>query len=407
MIASDDQQIEDLHGTLSAPSCGGDVTPSEWSLLLRAGTHAARSYGLEHEVRLKAFEQLWRTMDELAPEIMALCLWDLGWLRNAGETVTVEAVVGTCKAPPQYLSLLTQWLCILQREGFMDSNSTGEAHVGRALDEPALRSHISRKAASFEVPSDYPGFVEYFRACVTHQAALVSGAVSPHRLLFPMGSDRIVNGIYRHNPVAAMHNRTAAAIVRRACHSYPASRPIRILEVGAGTGATTSAILEELSDHSVQYRFTDVSRFFLKRASRQFMDAGIEFALLDIDANPSDQAFGVGSVDIIVGANALHTAKDVHRTLTYLRGLLADGGILVAIETTMNTALQMVTFGHFEGVNHFQDDRRHSNLPFLSETQWRAMLLEAGFARASAIPESSVARQGWSQHVIVATTDRA
>lgn len=408
LVVSSRPQTDDLQrATVAVDGQIGSYNVS-YSAPLDAGHRAAESFRLAHSTKLKAFEQLWRSMDTLSPLIMALCLWDLGWLRNAKQRLTVESIVGRCGAPSRYISLLAQWLVVLEREGFVSRGKGGHAYAARMLDEPRLRQHVSHSVASLDVSTDYPGFTEYFKTCVRHQAALVAGDASPHRLLFPMGSDRLVNGIYRDNPNVAMHNRTVADIVRCACHANATGRALRILEVGAGTGATTSAILAALSNSRAHYVFTDISRFFIKRATRNLdtRETHVEFELLDIDRDPADQGFDMESVDVIVAANVLHTAKNLHRTLGLLHRLLANDGILVAIETTANTALQMVTFGHFDGVNHFEDHRRHVNLPFLSAAQWRATLSQAGFAGVSTIPDECVAQRAWAQHVIVATTSR-
>jgi len=87
---------------------------------------------------------------------------------------------------------------------------------------------------------------------------------------------------------------------------------MRILEVGAGTGATTAARLEHIPTTPLQYRFTGVSRFFIKRAARQFAQhPSIAFDLLDIDRPPVEQGFEARSFDIIVAANVLHNSKHI------------------------------------------------------------------------------------------------
>ena len=198
-----------------------------------------------------------------------------------------------------------------------------------------------------------------------------------------------------------MQNQIAAAVVNSVCDEHDETRPIRILEVGAGTGATSAAILPGLP-RNARYCFTDVSRFFLKRAARQFVGFGhLQYALFDIDRPPAEQGLEGQSFDVIVGANALHTAQYLDRTLQYLQSLLAPFGVLIAVETTVNTALQMITFGHFEGVNHFQDYRLKLNRPFVSAAGWLSMLRNAGFPDAGAVPDADATPFGWTQHVIV------
>ena len=153
----------------------------------------------------------------------------------------------------------------------------------------------------------------------------------------------------------------------------------------------------------VWYHFTDVSRFFTRRAVRQFTQYPcVTYDTLDIDLPPAEQGFGDVSFDLIVAANVLHTSRHIEQMLGHLRGLLSADGVMVAIETTANTTLQMITFGHFEGVCHFQDQRRHTNLPFLSCSQWQCAFQDAGFGQFTAISSSQHLR-GWTQHVLLAS----
>ncbi|NNC24941.1 hypothetical protein HKX41_12425, partial [Salinisphaera sp. USBA-960] len=64
--------------------------------------------------------------------------------------------------------------------------------------------------------------------------------------------------------------------------------PLRLLEIGAGTGATSARVFEALKPHAAavaEYRYTDVSRAFLGHAEREYRAAApyLHCQLLDID----------------------------------------------------------------------------------------------------------------------------
>ena len=342
-------------------------------------------------------------MDGISPWIMARSLWDLGWLRDGDQAITAEDVAAGCCSVDRYQPLMAQWLEALVGIGIA-SRLPGDTptYAGVLIDIDDVRNRIEQAIASIDRPTDYPGFIEYFKTCINHQTNLLTGRSNPQKLLFPAGSSRIVEGLYRTNPASAMQNRVAAAVVSAACSEWSASRPMRILEVGAGTGATTAAILADLPPTSVHYQFTDVSRFFTRRAARQFAGhSNLTYEVVDIDRPPMEQRLEERSVDVIVAANVLHTAKHIDQTLKHLRDLLSDDGTVVAIETTSNTTLQMITFGHFEGVCHFQDHRRHSNLPFLSCADWQSALGSAGLGNVAAVPSPDAGSHAWMQHVVL------
>jgi SAM-dependent methyltransferase len=84
---------------------------------------------------------------------------------------------------------------------------------------------------------------------------------------------------------------------------------MRILEIGAGTGATTAVALELLQEPNglqtfASYTFTDISHGFLKSAEDRFQGfRNIAYKVLDISKDPQDQGFELASFDLIIAAN--------------------------------------------------------------------------------------------------------
>ncbi|KAH8646185.1 putative polyketide synthase [Xylariales sp. PMI_506] len=91
-------------------------------------------------------------------------------------------------------------------------------------------------------------------------------------------------------------------------HSQPT---MNILEIGAGTGATTEAVLNSLISKTgarmySRYTFTDISGGFFVSAKERFQKYGaIEYKLLDIEKDPSEQGFELASFDLIIASNGL------------------------------------------------------------------------------------------------------
>ena len=89
-------------------------------------------------------------------------------------------------------------------------------------------------------------------------------------------------------------------------HSKP---NMKVLEIGAGTGATTSIILNGLISPSgdrmySSYTFTDISAGFFVSAKDRFKKfQNVEYAILDISKDPAEQGLQEGSFDFIVAAN--------------------------------------------------------------------------------------------------------
>jgi ubiquinone/menaquinone biosynthesis C-methylase UbiE len=88
---------------------------------------------------------------------------------------------------------------------------------------------------------------------------------------------------------------------------------MRILEVGAGTGAITSQLMETLTplNHKGEkcmppryglFDYTDVSPVFFHEAEDMYRDHGtkMRFRRLDIESDPEAQGFECGTYDMVI-----------------------------------------------------------------------------------------------------------
>lgn len=84
---------------------------------------------------------------------------------------------------------------------------------------------------------------------------------------------------------------------------------MRVLEIGAGTGGTTTNLLSGLQSEFGErlyskYSYTDISSGFFVGAKERFKDhPNIEFSVLDISKDPLEQGFEEESYDLILAAN--------------------------------------------------------------------------------------------------------
>ena len=156
--------------------------------------------------------------------------------------------------------------------------------------------------------------------------------------------------------------------------------PLRILEIGAGTGATTAHLLPHLPADRTRYSsptHPTCSRSRLRRCSGRY--PFLRCALLDIDRDPVAQGFGQDRFDIVVAANVLHATPDLGRTLRHVRKLMAPGGHLVLLEGTAALRFLDLTFGLTEGWWRFGDDPARQEYPLIDADRWHALLKANGF----------------------------
>ncbi|OJB53036.1 SDR family NAD(P)-dependent oxidoreductase [Burkholderia ubonensis] len=229
-------------------------------------------------------------------------------------------------------------------------------------------------------------------------ADVLRGRVGALTLLFEPAQAADVESVYQDSAGSLALNDRIAALVARLADALPEGRPLRVLEVGAGTGATTSRVLPVLRARAAEYVFTDVSAHFLHRAEDKFAgDAFVTYRSLDLQAPPGEQGFDAGAFDVVIAVNVVHATAGIAASLAHLSECLAEGGMLILREVTEPQAWLDVTFGLTPGWWSFTDAGLREDGPLLDAAQWDRVLREQGFEPALATPEA-----GRTESVIVA-----
>ncbi|MCW7538525.1 SDR family NAD(P)-dependent oxidoreductase [Aquabacterium sp. A7-Y] len=217
---------------------------------------------------------------------------------------------------------------------------------------------------------------------------VLRGRVQALDLLFESAHSQNTEAVYQDSAGSLALNDRLAALVAQAAETLPPGRPLRILEVGGGTGATTGRVLAQLRGRPVEYVFTDVSAHFLRHAEEKFRDAdGVEHRLFDLQRDPREQGFEPGRFDIVIAVNVLHATADLARSLDHVSLCLAEGGLLVLRELTRPQAWLDLSFGLTPGWWSFTDSTLREQGPLLEAEAWERLLRERGFEALLATPE--------------------
>ncbi|KAK6353483.1 polyketide synthase [Orbilia brochopaga] len=169
-----------------------------------------------------------------------------------------------------------------------------------------------------------------------------------------------------------------AEMVKRIAHRYP---HIRVLEVGAGTGATTSRILDAIDGAFSWYTYTDISSGFFEKSEERFgkHTRRMEFKTFDVKNDPVDQGFQAHTYDVIVASSVLHATPCLRETLTNVRSLLKPGGYLIMLEPTGSSLrLPYLMCGFPSWWLGAEDGRRL--FPGITPNQWDILLRDTGFS---------------------------
>ncbi len=244
--------------------------------------------------------------------------------------------------------------------------------------------------AVLSIDPAYSSLLAMITRCGENLRAALTGSADVRELLFADASFAAMRTFYREAPPSRTYNAIVSRAVAQAAATPLAARTVRVLEVGAGTGGTTAAVLPGLSPDRMRYVLTDVSPAFLAPAREEFGPAYpfVEYRTLDLEADPLDQGFAAGSFDVVLAANVLHATADLRAALERVKSLLAPRGLLVLLEITRHPRWLDLVFGLTEGWWKFSDAGLRKDSPLLSASAWRSLLADAGFEEPSILTDA-------------------
>ncbi|MCY4584033.1 MAG: SDR family NAD(P)-dependent oxidoreductase, partial [Chloroflexi bacterium] len=316
-------------------------------------------------------------------------LQELGWERKAGSSVQPAGVRRELKVVVEHERLLGRLFAMLADAGIVVEDGAGHWVVAVGQEDPLPDdSQTDPGRLAERVAENHPyGLHEIglLTRCGSELANVLRGRTDPLPLLFASDGPSAAD-LYREAPLMRVVNRIVGDVVAAAVADLPAGRRLRVLEVGAGTGGTTSAILPILPAGRFDYFYTDVTAGFFAGAEDRFGGSGapIDFRVLDIERDPAGQGFYPHGYDLVIAANVLHATRDLGETLTHCRDLLAPSGQLVALEGLRGQGWMDLTFGLLEGWWRFKDKYRADHA-LASESVWRQALADAGFGEVAVL----------------------
>jgi len=197
-------------------------------------------------------------------------------------------------------------------------------------------------------------------------------------MLEEMRVSQLMHNFYRHGVGLKQATKWLYASLKQITDRFP---HMRILEVGAGSGAATIDLLETIRSDFDEYTFTDISTSFLSDAKQAFSSWGerMSFKTCNVETDPLEQGYAEGECDVVVASQILHATTCLSKTITSIRRLLKPGGWLLIGECQPGGVLQDPGNFIFGTLPDWWNGMHEGRAPFASITEWNEVLQQNGF----------------------------
>lgn len=210
-------------------------------------------------------------------------------------------------------------------------------------------------------------------------AEILTGEVDGIKLIFGTEEGReLASGLYGKSLLNLLSIKQMENVLTRITAELPSNQgPLRIIELGAGTGGFTANILPILAATKVpvEYIFTDLAPSMVAGARRRFKEYPfITFRSLDIE-EPAPEDL-LATQHIVIAHNCVHATHSLTNSTKNIHGLLRPDGFLMLMEMTSTVYWVDMIFGVFEGWWLFDDGREHA---IAHQNVWEETMRSVGY----------------------------
>ncbi|MBM3655246.1 MAG: class I SAM-dependent methyltransferase, partial [Alphaproteobacteria bacterium] len=363
----------------------------EWTLRLRADGPAPIAALADFRPRAQAPSEnpATRRLEDWIVRLLFVELREMGLL-DAARFVDPEATRRRAGVLDKFDRWWAESLSILENRGLIvrAQGLIGVSPDGATLSrETVWRDWRAERLALLDAPETRT-LATLVEDALSRLRDALTGRILVTDILFPGGGMEKIEGLYRNNRVCDYFNdvvaETACALIDARLRAARGAR-IRLLEIGAGTGGTTTTVLPHLTrygDRIAEYCYSDLSRSFFNHARARYGDRYpfLDYSIFDAGAPLEPQGIAVGAYDLVLATNVLHATPNMRATLRNAKAALRAQGALILNEISDKTIFASVLFGLIDGWSLAQDEQwRIPGSPGLYPQDWRELMRQEGF----------------------------
>ena len=311
-------------------------------------------------------------------------LQNLGFFKSEGYD-DIDALLHCKEIREKYRWLMRPWISSLEKAGLINKKEDKLYRAKMLITEEYRRElwEEVRKRWIDELGSSE--IIDYIRLNAENLVEILKGTIDPLGLLYTGVDTGFTRALYVDNTMAIYLNKCICEFVKKVAAENH-NRKLRILEIGAGSGATTEHVLNSLEGLAFEYYFTDVTKYFFSNARKKFGERKeVIIKAFDIDRDYIEQGFAPNSFDIVIGAYVLENAKDIEKSIERIEELLMPQGYFLFSAPLRDEEWLLISQALMMTV---PEDKLRENAAFMAQDDWLKVLQRHGNNKAAkVIPE--------------------
>lgn len=342
----------------------------------------------ECEVTAEKVRMSVASFDEVCLQTILYTFQKQGVLKDYTRSYSINEIIASLVVLPDYHFIIYRWIKELVKQGFLiESEDKRYVLHYKVLDNEEIEHSwqaIRHLWSDQLVPKN---IIDYFYNHAIALDELLSGKETARNLLFQSGESDLALSLYKETLIARYLNEQVA---NKIINYVKGNDNVSILEVGAGTGATTDCIIKKLEKEEAEHRlnsyiFSDISSYFITHAHEKYWNKQwMNYDVLNIEQTADILSIGEASQDIIIAAGVLNNVEHTEEVLVQLATRLKENGMLIITEAD-GESLQMLISQVFM-MKPATDLRSQSDTTFLSMSQWFKVFRAAGLRCQTILP---------------------
>lgn len=333
----------------------------------------------------------------------ACCFTMLFYLQNNIEKISplkayqVKKLIDDLDIQSKFENIIFRWIKFLHEEQYILSNEKECYFDTGKIDWESVLRVWEEARAKWSEKLGTKAIFQYFFENAKQLGRIMNGEVNPTWLLFPEGRFDIATELYSETAIAKELNHVIAQNI----NAIAQGKEVTVLELGAGTGATTQEIYKKFGCLNANYIFSDLSEFFLSNARDKFgKQSRMRFEKIDIDNVLIDvKKISVTYIDIIVAVGVINNAKNILKTMKDINKLLQEDGYVFLVEAVGESAPMLISQAFM--MQETNDERKEGNLTFLLIEQWYDIFAKSGFKVIDRFPDGNSCLTMFNQRLFV------